>query len=406
MLKEYMQGSILKVKQGGLAQSVILSMIGLTMVACSDKPGNPDHPGLAKLCEPPGTVFMRPGGGTNVLHSVYESPEWIEGDWEVSTLEDESFDPGQIGEMLRAVEGGTFTGIDSILIARNGKLVFEAYFDGFDRDTVHNIRSAFKSFTSTLAGIAIDKELISGVERPVSTYFPDHWADITTDDERRERITLEHLLTMTVGFDRRLGLDDSEDWYRFALDQPMSHEPGTRFDYSDGNSMLIGGAVAQASGEALPDFAKKNLFNPLGITNYCWTLTPAGQPMTDGSFYMRPRDFAKLGQLYLNLGAWQGQRVVSEAWVRDSTRERIALPPPTKRKLHMNYGYQWWVRHLDPGDSLRVAMYAASGGSQKMAVLPNLDMVVVFTGSRYYGWDAHQQPWQLLDRYILPALLE
>ena len=126
--------------------------------------------------------------------------------------------------------------------------------------------------------------------------------------------------------------------------------------------------------------------------------------MTDGSFYMRPRDFAKLGQLYLDLGIWQDRRVLSEAWIRAATREHVPLPPSTRRKLHTNYGYHWWVKHLGEGEDPRFKMYVAAGGSQKMVVYPKLGMVVVFTGSRYYGWDAHQQPWQLLDRYVLPAL--
>lgn len=386
------------------ARIALLGLLGLGCAACSGEPGNPHHPGLAKLCAPAGTAFAQPDGGAAILHPLDEPPVRVDGDWEVSTLEAAGIDPEPIGDMLRAVEDRTYTGIDGILIARHRQLVFEAYFDGFDRDAVHNIRSAFKSFLSTLVGIAIDRRLIAGLAQPISTFFPDRWADIATPDPRKERITLGHLLTMTPGFDRQRGLDDADDWYRFALDQPMAHEPGAAFGYNDANSMLIGGAVAWASGQPFADFAKATLFDPLGITRYCWTFTPAGQPMTDGSFYMRPRDFAKLGQLYLDGGMWRGRRVVSAAWVRAATRHQIALPPPTTRKLHVHYGYHWWVRNVRPHDDHSFAMYTASGGSQKLVVFPDLEMVVVFTGSRYVDRAAYQQPWEMLDRYILPAL--
>ena len=116
---------------------------------------------------------------------------------------------------------------------------------------------------------------------------------------------------MTAGFQTASGLDDSQDWYRFSLDQAMAAEPGTVYAYSDANPILIGGVIAEAAGEPLTAFARKHLFRPLGVTDYCWTLTPAGQPMTDGSFYMRPRDMLKFGQLYLDDGAWRGQRIIS-----------------------------------------------------------------------------------------------
>ena len=389
-----------------LLRSFIIVSVAIGVGACSNEPPDPHHPGLAKLCEPSGSSFVQPVGGDPVLHGTDEAPQSVAGDWNVSTLEMEALDPTKMDEMLLAVQDGTFTGIDGILIARNGKLVLEAYFDGFDREARHNIRSAFKSFTSTFAGIAIDRELLAGIDQPISELFSDRWGRLANSDERKNHITLEHLLTMTPGFELRPGLDDAEDWYQFALEQPLAYEPGTRFRYDDGNSMLIGGAVALAAGESLPEFAKKMLFDPLGISDYCWTLTPAGQPMTDGSFYMRPRDFAKLGQLYLNLGEWNGKQIVSKSWVRKSTSIHVPLPPPNKRKLHQDYGYHWWVRRLNAEDDKRFEMYSASGGSQKMAVFPNLRLVAVFTGSRYYGRSAHQQPWLLLERYILPALLD
>ena len=388
-----------------LFRSAALGTSTIALTACTISMMNSGGSQTTKHCEPTGTVFVEPVPGPEILHSVYTAPAPGVDGWPVANLNDAGFDPEQINDMLAAIKNGHYSGINSVLVVRNGTLVFEAYFNGFDRKTPHNIRSAFKSFTSTLAGISLDKGLIGSVHQPISGFFPDRWAATARGDRQKEEITLAHLLTMQAGFNRHRGLDDADDWYRFALDQPMGAAPGTRFDYSDGNSMLIGGAIASAAGIPLTEFAKANLFAPMGIRHFCWTLTPTGQPMTDGSFYMRPRDFAKLGQLYLDEGRWQGRQIVSADWVKKAIRERVLFSPPTKRKLHMNYGYHWWIRHLAPTDDNRLEMFAASGGSQKLVVYPNLKLVVAFTGGRYFGWEAHQQPWKILDRYILPALV-
>lgn len=409
--------------QLGFRRSVVLVLFVSSLGACSL------NPGVDQLCEPPGSRLEKPDAGRAIFDPVEEPPDRLEDGWPVSTLRVEGLDPEPIGKMIRAVEAGDYTKLDGILIARNGKLVLEAYFNGFDRDARHNIKSAFKSITSALVGIAVEKRLIADVNQPIANFFPDHWPHIRDDTDSKQRITLAHLLTMTSGFAKTPGLDGSADWVKFSLDQPMAGEPGTQYAYSDANPILVGGAIAQAAGEPVTEFAKKHLFNPLGITDYCWSLTPTGQAMTDGSFFMRPRDMLKFGQLYLDHGVWRGRRIISERWVTESTLKyvefgRIALerwgtsPPAAQADIvqpypswsmlsRRGYGYYWWNVGAQPGNDSRYDVYYANGdGGQKIFNLPNLDLVVVVTGSHYGKPAGSEQSWEILHRFVLPAVLD
>ena len=393
----------------GVAGSLLGSLAALALGSCAQA-----HQ-IGTFCEPPGTEREGPKGAASVLHPVDVAPKKLDDGWPVSSLKVEGLDPGKIDDMLRAVAAGEYTKVDSILIARNGKLILEAYFNGFDRETKHDTRSVFKSFTSALVGIALDKGLIDDIDRPISDFFPDYWPSVRNDVDKKSRITLAHLLTMTPGFDveenwgigpyREDEMNRSDDWYRFTLDLPMAWEPGTRYSYNTPTSVLLGGVIAHAAGEPVPAFAKTHLFEPLGITDYCWTLTPKGRAMTGGNFFIRPRDMLKFGQLFLDRGVWHGRRVVSEPWVRESTRRHLAAarPDPARDEpSQLGYGYHWWTfRARDP----QFDQYFASGnGGQKIFVFPGFDLVVVFTSSHYGKTIGHTQPTQMFKRFIIPAL--
>lgn len=371
------------------------------------------------LCEPAGTTADHPDDVPVRVHGFEEAPDQLEDGWSASTLTDAGFSIEPFREMVRDIEEGLYKNIDSVLVARHGKLVFEAYFNGFDSTTKHQTRSAFKSITSTLAGIAIDRDLIPGVDVPISRFFPEHWPDIAGDRRLKDGITLSHMLSMTPGFDaeeafgvgpwREDELWRADDWVRFALDLPMAEPPGQQFRYSSSTSFLIGVIVAQAAGKPLPRFAKETLFQPLGISDYCWTLTPKGHAVGMGSFYMLPRDMLKVGQMFLNRGTWNETRIVSEAWVREATQPLVeAVPPgtPSDSSSFSGYGFQWWTHTARSFEDPRVQYFLASGnGGQEIFVFPKLDMVVVFTGSNYSKPIGHRQPLQILNRSILYSLL-
>ena len=371
--------------------------------------------GITLLCEPSGSKVEPPGDGGAVLHDTAQAPDQLDDGLPVSTLLEEGIEPKPIGNMLAAIGNGEFTKLDSVLIARNGKIVLESYFNGYDRDTKHDTRSSFKSVTSALTGIAIDKGLIPDINQAISSYFPDYWPDIRNDIEQKHHISLNHLLTMTAGFDaeENFGIgpfreDDmfrSSDWVRFSLDLPMAHEPGTRFSYNSSTTFLLGEVVARAAGESLPEFAKKHLFEPLDIATYCWTLTPKGCAVAQGSFFIRPLDMLKIGQLFLDQGMWKGRRVISAQWVEESTKHLVDILDENKESQpHRDgYGYQWWTRHA--GNSNFDNYFASGNGGQRIHVFPHVKMVVVFTGSHYNQAIGHRQLTELLDRYILPAVL-
>ena len=375
-------------------------------------------------CEPVGSVLLPPRAPAAVVHDVNRAPEGLADGLPVSSLQEQGIAPKPVENMLQAILSGQLTKLDSVLIARNGKLVLEAYFNGFDRETKHDMRSAFKSVTSTLAGIAIGRGLIVDTAQLISEFFPDYWPSIGDGRSWKDRITLHHLLTMTAGFDaeetagigpdREEDMIRSEDWVAFSLNLPMAREPGTHFSYNSSTSFLIGEIVARVAGESLPEFAKANLFVPLGITDYCWTMAPLGCAVAQGFFYMRPRDMVKVGQLYLDQGTWQGKRIISADWIKESTRPHVRSAAGSGSQLGSDklkddaardgYGYQWWTRAVrnPPFDHY----FATGNGGQKIFALPRFDMVVVFTGSHYGSFIGHRQTTDLFNRYIAPAVFQ
>ncbi len=338
-------------------------------------------------------------------------------EWTLSSPEAEGIDAAALAAMVEAIESGQFTKIDSVIVARRGRLVFEAYFNGFEAETLHDTRSSFKSVTSILIGIAVDHGLIGDVRDPILPAFSQYETFENWSEDKRA-ITLEHLLTMTAGFDaeENFGVgpwreDDmwkSRDWIKFTLDLPMAHRPGEQFSYNTPTSVLLGGVLRQASGEPVPEFARKRLFEPLCILDYRWRFSPSGQAMTGGSFFIRPRDMAKFGQLFLDRGVWNGRRIVSQEWVDRSTRRRVAALPPGSQIPHeleeMGYGYHWWTHRRFLGSERTSTFLAAGNGGQVIYVFPGFDLVVVFTGSNYNDPKGHRQPRQIVRSFILPAV--
>ena len=279
--------------------------------------------------------------------------------------------------------------VHSVLIIRNGYIVAEAYFHPYRLSTRHNIYSCTKSFTSALVGIAIDEGYIDGLDHRVLDFFPEY--TIANDDPRKQAMTLEHLLTMTSGLDwpeSSVSYSSSSnilmqmlwrrDWVQFVLDRPMVAEPGTTFNYNTGVSHLLSAIIGEATGTSTLSFARTHLFEPLGISSVSWRSDPDGITFGGGGIWMTPRDMAKFGYLYLEGGVWDGQQVVPADWVEAS----VSAP---------HYGYQWWI--------LRNGAYAALGyRGQRIFVIPDLEMVVVFTGAL-----SSDTPLVLVDAFVIPA---
>jgi CubicO group peptidase (beta-lactamase class C family) len=316
----------------------------------------------------------------------YQAPPELDDGWRVSSLSAEGIDAAAIARLEERIQDGDFNDVHSCLIVKNGVLVYDKYFGGIRRETLHRLYSVTKSVTSALIGIAIDQGYIASVEQPVIAYFPEYVDE--NWNPRKNGITLQHLLSMTSGLqydensypysDERNShtqMTATRDWMAWALAQPLIAEPGTRFIYSTANSHLFSGIIHRTTGLYANQFAEEYLFGPLGIVDYFWTIGD-GYPATGGSFgglKLRPRDMGKFGYVYLNGGRWQGQQIVPEAWVAESFVPRIEAWGADR------YGYQWWI-HRSRVSKSELEWFAARGyGGQFIALFPSLDMVVVLT---------------------------
>jgi CubicO group peptidase (beta-lactamase class C family) len=285
--------------------------------------------------------------------------------------------PTLLCAMDDGISNGKLANVDDIVIIRHGVLVYERYYSRFDATTRHNGYSMTKSVVSLLVGIAMDRGLINDLDVPAFFYLPAN-ADLRMFD--KDPVTLRHLLTMSAG----LGSDRA---------------PGVTFRYSDSETELIGAILKKVTGKTVDVLAQENLFAPLGIKDVSWRQDPfSGLPASANGLSLRPRDWAKIGQLVLNRGVWEGQQIVPASWVDQSTAEQIKTDEP----LSGGYGYQWWLGRSQDKDR-DVQWVAAKGfNSQKIIIVPALDMVVVFNASRQ-SKDMVAPELDLLDRYILPA---
>ena len=315
--------------------------------------------------------------------------------WQSSTPEEQGMRSQMLAEMMEHIKKNNFN-IDSISIDRNGYIILDAYLGPFSKEQKHIIHSCTKSIMSALIGIAIDKGYIKNVDQPIMDFFPDK--EFANMDDLKKSITLENLLMMASGLECRdsylyrwVGLFEmrsSPDWAQYVLDLPMAEPPGEKFEYCNGVSYLLSVIIQNTTKMKTLDFARKHLFEPLGITDVGWATNPQGIDVGYGEMWLKPHDMAKIGWLYLNKGRWGNKQIVPSAWVEVSTRGHI------NATLFDHYGYQWWV------DSAGFYMAVGYKG-QFIFVVPEMDIVVVFT-SDLQRHDFYV-PRRLLEEYILPA---
>jgi CubicO group peptidase (beta-lactamase class C family) len=295
-------------------------------------------------------------------------------------------------------------GISSMLILRHGKPVFERYWNGFDKDTLHDLRSATKSITALMVGVAIDQGMLKGADQPIADHLR---ASYPSAPGLRDNITLAHLLTMSSGLacndfnNTSPGNEEkmypTKDWVRFFVDLPRNAAPGAVTYYCTAGVVTLGRIVAEASKRAIPDFADTYLFGALGIRHAQWaTFDDKRQTDTGGHLFLRPRDMAKLGQMVLQKGMWNGRQLVSSAWIDTATSKHTRIG-------QTDYGYLWWQRNLVyQGRTVRMH-YADGNGGQYIFVIPELDLAAVFTGENYNASLA-QQALYVMESAVLPAI--
>ncbi|MHA1958963.1 MAG: serine hydrolase domain-containing protein [Candidatus Thorarchaeota archaeon] len=328
---------------------------------------------------------------------------WPTDGWLNSTPEDQGMDSSKFQDMMNHIEDDN-TPIKSIVIVRNGRIVLEEFplSTIYDENSTHLLFSVTKSFTSALIGIALDKGYIDNVSQTMLSFFPDY--NITNPDERRERVTIEHLLTMRSGifWDETTAPYNSPangiyhmntgDGVEYTLNLDMVAEPGELWHYNTGASHILAAIVQVASGMTTLEFAEEYLFGPLGITEARWYRDIAGWYKGGFDLKMTTRSMAKFGYLYLNNGSWDGEQIVSSQWVNTSTSSI------TRFSDHGGYGYQWWTIPS-------LGLYRGAGlYGQYIYVIPEYDIVVAFSSTMGPN-DAYPHD-SLVADFIIPAVIE
>ena len=318
------------------------------------------------------------------------------------TLDNTGLDKALLNEMMQKIVDGTYANVHSVLIIKDGKLVFEEYFYEYNKNKLHEMRSATKSIISALTGIAIDKGFIKNKTETVLSYFPEYTFKNLTDDKRQ--ITIENLLTNQSGLDcdvsnpksegNETTMNYSDDWIQFTLDLPMIDVPDGRGMYCSGNPITVGRIIEKATKMTLPDFAKQTLFKDIGIKNFKWNFKPdASSSETFCQVYLTPRDMAKFGLLYLNKGMWADKQVISKNWIEESLTKHSVIQG-------VNYGYLWWLKYLEVNGTRFFGKAAQGNGGQKIYVWEDQNMVTVITGGNYNSQSPSDE---LIQKYILPA---
>ena len=308
-------------------------------------------------------------------------------DWRTATPESQGVASAELAAAITQAREKNLA-IHSLLIVRNGYLIAEAYFAPYDGKRPHDIASVTKPLTGTLIGLALAQGKLKSVQAPLVSFFPKR--QFKHDDERKRRITLEHLLTMSSGLDCA-GRGEPALWNmflaadntQFMLDLPMVSEPGAQYGYCSGGMHLLSSVVSKATGMNAEAFARKYLFAPLGIRNLIWPHDPQGVSHGFGNLHLLPRDMAKLGWLFLNQGKWQGKQIVPADWVANATRSHIK----TGGAGTSDYGYGWRV----PTNNGPVAFEAGGRGGQSISVLPSQNAVIVMNGGGFANGDLMKQ---------------
>ncbi len=261
-----------------------------------------------------------------------QSDYWPTNGWRTSIPEAQGMDSNLLANMLENMtkEAGN---VDSVTIVRNGFIVLDVYFHGPKRDTLHEIHSCTKSIMSILIGIAIDQSYIKDIHRPVISYFPEK--RFSNLDDRKKAMTLEHVLMMATGLKCRdsykygwkgiFALMQQNDWVQYILGLPMEVSPGERFEYCNSASFLLSAIVQKVTGMKTQEFARNQLFTPLGINDVGWAKNPNGITIGWGQMSLKPQDMAKIGYLCLKQGQWEGQQIVSKDWMEISTRKHMGI---------------------------------------------------------------------------------
>lgn len=337
------------------------------------------------------------------------------GDWPMATPEEVGLAPDIGAKLDAALAQEALVGVHGVVVVRDGKLALERYLTGDDQilgskklgvvfgpDSLHDLRSITKSVVGLLYGIALGEGAVPPPDAPLVAAFPEY-ADLAADPARAA-MTVRHALTMTLGTewdeDARPSSEDTMEWapdsVRYTLDRPMVAEPGEAWTYNSGATTALARLIARGTGMPLRDFAQSRLFAPLGIEHVQWIGDYYDDPLANSGLRMRPRDAAKIGQLVLQGGVWDGVQIVPADWLA------ALLASDIEAHDDCNYGYQWWLCATEGG----LPLFEASGkGGQELIVVPGRDLVVMVTRGAYGDPKAWEAAFTILEEVVLPSVV-
>lgn len=327
----------------------------------------------------------------------------------ISSPESENIDRDKLNALDSKIASGIYSEIHSLLIIRNGSLVFEKYYKGYSREIPHNLFSVTKSITSLLIGSALYEGKIKSLDEKMLASFGDQ-APILNLDDRKKAITIKDLLTMTSGIkwmefndsysnptSDLFGLSLAEDWIKFMLDKPMAADPGTVFNYNSGNTILLSGIIKNAVGKETAVYGAEKLFQPLNIVSYEWQTGSKNLTNTGWGLVMRPIDMAIIGDLMLGKGLYKGKRIIPVEWINQSTATQITIDSGSE------YAMGWWRLGSNWNNrfSTNDIYYASGFAGQYILVIPHLNMIIVSTAGNFA---TQNKFFDALRDYIIPSI--
>jgi CubicO group peptidase (beta-lactamase class C family) len=379
-----------------------------------------------------------------VTSPVLAQSEWPTRGWSSTTPSEVGLDAKVLAAFDADISQGKYGYVDSMLVIRNGKVAYERYYERdygsiyheeastpgplvvrdptgpynyfnswwhpyFQKGKLHTMQSVTKSVVSAVVGIAVGRGEFPDLDTPVIEFFEP--GTVANVDERKRRMTIRHLLTMTTGLDWNEDYPYNDprntfaimavepDWVQYTMDRPMSVEPGESFQYNSGATLILGHVFNKATGMDLEEYAVRHLFEPLGIDNFHWKRTPFGLTDAQEGLFVSSRDIAKIAYLFLKQGQWEGKQVVPAAWVDASVAPFVSVEDDRS----IEYGYKWWLVHYEYEGEDRVAFAGFGFGGQYPIVVPELDLVIVFTGWNILAEGPRLSALKGIER-ILPAV--
>jgi CubicO group peptidase (beta-lactamase class C family) len=329
-------------------------------------------------------------------------------DWEVSNF---AFDKKKIKKLNAAIASYNLKEITSIVVVYDKKLLLEEYFNESNRNTLHDTRSAGKSFASTLAGIAINDGYLKNENQTLDQFYD--LKSFANYNSKKDNVKIKDLLTMSSAFEgsdqnsdspgNEENMYPSDNWVKFTLDLPMdkSKTNGGQWDYFTAGVVLLGDIIHKSVPGGLEKYADEKLFKPLNITHYQWQYTPQKVANTAGSLQMTSLDYAKYAQLYQNNGLWKDKQILTADWIQKTLTHQIQIP----ERQNEFYGYLFWNKTFAFKNTPYETYYCAGNGGNEFMIFKNIPLVVIITSKAYNKPYGHAQADTIVQDYILPAIL-